>query len=78
MLPQQEITHTVPHLILLLVMGACWGLQFAMLKLAAQVDYSDISLLMISLVLIGLIYSVALTVRGEWFAINTVRLRFLP
>jgi len=43
-------------LALLLVMGSLWGLQFAMLRQAAQAGYSDLTVLTITLLLLSLIF----------------------
>lgn len=64
-------------LALLLVMGALWGLQFAMLKLAAQAGYSELAILMVALVLLSVAFTGLLVVRGEGFALDAARIRFL-
>ncbi len=64
-------------LALLITMGSLWGLQFAMLKLAAQGGHSDINILMLTLVLLSIIFSTILIVRRELFSVNGKRLVFL-
>ena len=49
----------------LLVMGALWGLQFAMLKMAAEAGYQEISVLMISLLLLSLAFLGLSKIKGE-------------
>ena len=52
---------------LLLVMGLMWGLQFAMLKLAAQGGHSDLTVLMVALILLSVIFSLIVLLRKERF-----------
>lgn len=50
---------------LLLVMGGLWGLQFAMLRQAAQGGYSDLTVLMITLVLLSAIFLLIALVKRD-------------
>lgn len=50
---------------LLILMGMMWGLQFAMLKLTSQGGYSEISVVMIALVLLSVAFLAISHVRGE-------------
>lgn len=52
---------------LLILMGMMWGLQFAMLKLTSQGGYSEISVVMIALVLLSVAFLAISHVRGEHF-----------
>ena len=54
-------------LVLLLVMGLMWGLQTAMLKLAAQGGYSDLTVLMMALVLLSFAFLAISARRGMLF-----------
>jgi drug/metabolite transporter (DMT)-like permease len=49
----------------LVVMGAMWGLQFAMLKLAAQGGHSDLSILMTALIALSAAFLAVCKLRGE-------------
>ena len=51
-------------LIALLGMGAAWGLQISMLKLAVQSGHSEINILIIALVLISIVYGSLLCIRS--------------
>lgn len=62
---------------LLLVMGMMWGLQFAMLKLAAQGGYSEIAVVMIALVLLSVAFLGISHLRGETFRPRRDVVRFL-
>ncbi len=64
-------------MILLVIMGMMWGLQFSMLKLATQSGHSDINILMLSLTLLSVIYLVILVIRKQLFKITRSRLIFL-
>ena len=63
--------------LLLLVMGMMWGLQFAMLKLAARSGTADITVLTITLILLSVIFVCVTGLRGEWFRLNAKILVFL-
>lgn len=52
-------------LLLLLIMGTLWGLQFAMLKLATERGLSEIGTLMIALVLLSGVFLVVMVLRKE-------------
>ena len=52
---------------LLLVMGILWGLQFAMLKQAAQGGYSDLTVMMIALILLSIIFLLIAIIKRERF-----------
>ena len=54
-------------LALLLIMGAMWGLQFAMLKMAARGGYSDLAVLAMALILLSLIFAGIAAARGVPF-----------
>ena len=64
-------------ILLLVVMGAMWGLQFAMLKLAASSGYGDLFVLLITLILLSGIFAALMALRGERFFINRQILVFL-
>ncbi|NNE23587.1 MAG: DMT family transporter [Rhizobiales bacterium] len=64
-------------LLLLVIMGALWGLQFAMLKLAAEGGYSEINILMLALVLLSIAFSAIMYLRKQSFAVNRGRIAFL-
>ena len=63
-------------ILLLLVMGAAWGLQFAMLKLAVQSGYSELNVLLLALSLITVIYGVLLAIKRNFFRLNIDRFLF--
>ena len=63
---ERQIRRTGPVL-LLVVMGVMWGLQFAMIRLAALSGYSDLAVIAISLVLLALVFSVISVAKGEAF-----------
>lgn len=58
-------------------MGALWGLQFAMLKLAATQGLSEINILTITLVLLSVIFTIILLLQSEMFRITRERVLFL-
>lgn len=60
----------------LLVMGGMWGLQFAMLKLAAQSGIGDLLVLMATLVLLSAVFIGLTVARGETFRIDRGTLVF--
>ena len=62
---------------LLVIMGAMWGLQFAMLKRAAQGGYSDLTILMLALVLLSAVFMGFLIARNELFHLTRDRISFL-
>lgn len=63
--------------ILLVVMGTMWGLQFAMLKRAAQGGYSDLTILMLALVLLSIAFTAMILARGQAFRLTRDRVSFL-
>lgn len=62
--------------LMLLVMGATWGLQFVMLKLAIAGGYSEMAVLVMALFLISLGYGAELWRRKAFFAVTAERVRF--
>ena len=54
-------------LIVLLLMGMTWGLQFAMLKLAVERGRAELNVLLMALVLISVVYAILVAVRGRAF-----------
>ncbi len=63
-------------ILMLLVMGTTWGLQFVMLKLAIAGGYSEIAVLVMALFLISLGYGAELWRRKAFFTITAERVRF--
>lgn len=55
------------HLLLLIVMGLMWGLQFAMLKLAAADGFGEIEILTISLAVLAVVFLATIAFRRELF-----------
>ena len=49
----------------LVIMGSMWGLQFSMLKFAALSDLGDINILMATLVLLAVVFSGYVLVKGD-------------
>ena len=64
-------------LVLLVIMGAVWGLQFAMLKMAALGGYSEINILMLTLILLSIVFCGLQMVWRLSFKMNRERLVFL-
>ncbi|MEM7427397.1 MAG: DMT family transporter [Pseudomonadota bacterium] len=62
---------------LLVIMGTMWGLQFAMLKRAAQGGYSDLTILMLALVLLSIAFVAIMLGRRQMFQITWPRAKFL-
>ena len=58
-------------------MGSIWGLQFAMLKLAAEGGYSEITVLTVTLGLMALCFVILLILRRAYFRPNARALLFL-
>ncbi len=54
-------------LIVLLLMGMTWGLQFAMLKLAVERGRSELNVLLMALVLLSVIYAILVGLKGRRF-----------
>ena len=65
----------VPILVLF-VMGATWGLQFAMLKLAVEEGYHELNILLLALTLISVIYGVMVVAMRRLFSIDRERIVF--
>lgn len=61
----------------LLIMGGCWGLQFALLKLAAGGGYSELAVLSVAMALLSVVFVGFLVVRRELFRLNLERFVFL-
>lgn len=55
------------HSLLLFVLGAAWGLQFAVLKIATESSLSELGILSVSMVLLAVVYALTLTFRRSWF-----------
>ena len=55
------------HVAILLVMGAVWGLQFAMLKLASGGGHAEISLVFYAMLAGAVFFGVVVAIRGAWF-----------
>lgn len=51
----------------LLLMGAAWGLEFSMLKLAAEAGFPGTGILLVTLAIIAAVFCVILTLRRAWF-----------
>ena len=52
-------------LIVLVLMGMLWGLQFTMLKLAVERGRSELNVLLMALVLISVVYAILVALRGR-------------
>lgn len=63
-------------LLLLVIMGTIWGLQFTMLKLAVESGYNQFNVLLLALLLISIIYGALITIKGQFFRFNYERLKF--
>ena len=61
----------------LVIMGACWGLQFALLKLAAAAGYSELAVLVLAMGLLSLVFGAMLVARREPEELTRARLVFL-
>ncbi len=64
-------------LMLLLVQGTAWGAQFAMLKLAMEGGYDEVTVLFIALFVVSVCYFVILVARRSLFRLNVEILVFL-
>ena len=63
-----QTSKTLLHTSLLVIMGAMWGLQFAMLKLAAGDGIDEIAILTFSLIFLSIFFTaVALFLRKRFF-----------
>lgn len=72
-----DLARRSAHLGLLLLMGTMWGLQFAMLKLAATSGHAEIEILLLTLLALSLIFGTLLWLRGGGFRLTRARLEFL-
>ncbi|NNF80367.1 MAG: DMT family transporter, partial [Rhizobiales bacterium] len=61
----------------LLIMGTCWGLQFAMLKLAAGGGYSELAVLVLAMALLSVVFMAVLVARRQLFRLTAERIGFL-
>lgn len=61
---------------LLLAMGTLWGLQFAMLKLAALGGYDTLTVLLTTLVMLSVVFCVLLARAEPGFSVGTLPIRF--
>jgi drug/metabolite transporter (DMT)-like permease len=62
--------------LMLVVLGAGWGLQFTLLKIAVDAKLDELGILAGSMVLLAAIYALHLTWRGDWFRPTPGHLRF--
>jgi len=58
------------HIAILLVMGAVWGLQFAMLKLASTGGHAEITLVFYAMLADAIVFGIVVTIRKSWFPWN--------
>ena len=63
-------------ILMLVLMGATWGLQVAMLKLALGPAYNEQQVILYTLILVGLAYFVILLVRKGLFGFNKSHIVF--
>ncbi len=64
------------HTGLLFVLGATWGLQFVLLKVATDSVLSELGILSLCMALLAAAYLATLAIRRQWFRPNWVHLRF--
>ncbi len=64
------------HSSLLFLLGATWGLQFVVLKVATDSQLSELGILSICMALLATAYIATLAIRREWFRPNRAHLRF--
>ncbi len=64
------------HTGLLVVLGATWGLQFALLKIATTSALSELGILSLCMALLAAAYLATLTIRGKLYRPNPRQLRF--
>ncbi len=64
------------HSGLLFVLGATWGLQFVLLKVATASELSELGILSLCMALLATAYLATLAIRREWFRLNLAHLRF--
>jgi O-acetylserine/cysteine efflux transporter len=62
---------------LLVIMGAAWGLEFSMLKLAVEAGYPETGVLLVTLALVALVFWTIVAVQGLWFALTRRTIVFL-
>jgi len=55
------------HALLLVVLGASWGLQFTLLKISVDARLGELGILAGSMILLAAIYALLLTWRRDWF-----------
>ena len=63
-------------ILLLVLMGATWGLQVAMLKLALGASYNEQQVILYTLVLVGVAYFVLLVIRKGLFRFDKTNIVF--
>jgi drug/metabolite transporter (DMT)-like permease len=64
------------HGLLLLILGAGWGLQFTLLKISVDARLDELGILAGSMTLLAALYALLLTCRRDWFRPSWRRLRF--
>ena len=62
--------------LLLLVLGAGWGLQFTLLKIAVDARLGELGILAGSMALLAALYALLLTIRRDWFRPTWRHVRF--
>jgi drug/metabolite transporter (DMT)-like permease len=62
--------------LLLLVLGASWGLQFTLLKICVDARLGELGILAGSMVLLAALYALLLTCRRDWFRPTWRHVRF--
>ena len=62
--------------LLLLVLGASWGLQFTLLKICVDARLGEFGILASSMVLLAALYALLLTCRRAWFRASWRHVRF--
>lgn len=67
----------IPVLGLLLVMGAAWGLEFSVMKLATEAGFPGIGILLVTLALVAPVFWMIVALRGAWFRPTWPIVRFL-
>lgn len=61
---------------LLMLLGASWGLQFTLLKIATGSRFSELAILTGSMILLAAAYLATLAVRRRWFRLTWRHVRF--
>lgn len=64
------------HAGLLFVLGATWGLQFTLLKIATESALSELGILSLCMALLAVAYLATLAAKGSWFRPRRAHLRF--